>query len=437
MQLTFRLRPEAAPELPAPTLDLQAVIQVRPAPSTWRASVHVDPQLAGRALAGWELEDAGARPGELRLRRAGVALAALTVTARGDARELELFSAGLAAGRPRLFYGTDADLELEVGCYSEALCALRSRDDDQELDLGGVGLLVQSACGWISLRCAVGVDDVAVALAGGYALTPVDERSEELSFELAHVGTLHHVADRATGPFQVLAGLERSLAHPSFYAPFGAPLPVGDEDELLRIVADSLDPDDTLTDLADELGDGILSHYMGLDQEAMGLLARVSITLASLAADRCELDGDEYDTFTEWAGSALLTCLVAGSRAARAELVRDGESGDLDCWMDQSELEHLALGHSMFCRALEEACGDERAGRVWSLPLPCAMQVEQRLLEFLRRSGADLRVGPAPALLAFMCASFDLGVRFQIARLAPSLLDDYVGQRHLADVELG
>lgn len=419
MHLTLRGRHSTAVDIPTTRLTVADRLHLSLEASGWQLSVEVDAQKAGGAFASWGLQATARRSasGAPRWKLHSVPASELIVEAHGTRTELAAFRRGIRRGEPEHSAPWQARYELELGLYHAAAEQL---PEFVTVDLGDCALTIDPDAGWLAARVPVDAAEVRSITEQGASLMPVDDTCEEITLNELHVGTLFHVEeDELTTPWHVLAGLDQSLAHPDFYRPFGLTLEVADGAAFLDLVRDSLDGGGAdLADLAEQHGEHILAEYMGLSERAAEQLGRTALTLASVAADRLTSAGHVLpDDYEEWGTGVVLTCLVAGSRSARAELVRAGARSEMSEGPDTTELEHLTLATWLLHHALHDAAGDERAVRVWSLPLALAVETESLLLTALRDLGESPHTPVMTSMFASMCTAFDLGVRYQVACL--------------------
>lgn len=266
----------------------------------------------------------------------------------------------------------------------------------------------------------------------GYVLQPSSDWQEDVMWGEVIMGRIfkperegRHTPE-GPAPFLMLHGLASSLGNPLLMRPFAAPLEISDIDEMMRIVEQScqepaeLEIDDE--DISD-LDRTFRKEYAGFSADDLEMLMRTAIGFTEgIATDTCELyDIEELEE--EWMRSVfrtLVTAIISGSRVARAELARAGHDTSLDRGLGEEKLSALINGQLTFADATRRAIRDDRAWRCWSLGWGAAQTIEGLLAELL---ADELPEEPAPeGVLGDLLVCFDLGVRYQMARVAPELL---------------
>ena len=284
----------------------------------------------------------------------------------------------------------------------------------------------------ILLSTPFGLESVENIKKIGYALHPLDEWQEEIWWDDMIMGRLLKPEillndSPFVSPWLTLYGMQNSLAHPTFMRPFLPPLENIDEKELARIITDTVNSSDDLQlaweeEEEEEMEATFQREYMGFDPDDLDLLLRVPMAMTeNLGA---ELFGDDLDDDEdEWMSQvfSLLTIAgVAGSRMARAELARKGYDVGLENRLGDQDCMDLANGVLQFADAISDAVGDGRAAHIWSLERRGARLGETILEDLLLENmpqGVDIELAACDLYL-----SFDLGVRYQMARVAPELL---------------
>ena len=266
----------------------------------------------------------------------------------------------------------------------------------------------------------------------GYLLQPSNEWQEDIMWGEVIMGRLLKPSSETepgpegSAPFLILHGLESSLVNRSLMRPFAAPLEIAEREEMLRIIkescqeqADLLPPEDE----TDSMDRTFRQEYSGFAIDDLELLLRTAIGFTEgIATDCCE-DHDLESLSEEWMRQVfqvMVASLIAGSRVARAELARAGYQTALEQELGESNLSDLINGQLSFADAMRRAVRDNRAWRCWSLQWGDAQAAELILEELLEQ---ELPQDPAPeAVLGDILVCFDLGVRYQMARVAPLLL---------------
>ena len=269
-----------------------------------------------------------------------------------------------------------------------------------------------------------------------YILQPANEWQEDILWGDVIMGKLikNHDAKRNTPegppPFLVLHGLSNSLGNQLMMRPFAAPLPITDLAELRRIILETCQREEEGDGERNQLGENEMEYafrqeYGGFAGDDMELLMRCSVGLTEGTANEvCEVEdlGELSDEWMRTLFNILVTAIICGSRVARAELARSGYNTDLShCSLNEMELQELINGQLSFADSMRRAIRDERSSRVWSLPSGACQTAEILLGELLI---PELPNDPTPeAMLGDILLCFDLGVRYQMARVAPELLE--------------
>jgi len=266
----------------------------------------------------------------------------------------------------------------------------------------------------------------------GYVLQPSSDALEDVMWGEVIMGRIFkpdqesRETPEGPAPFLMLHGLASSLGNPTLMQPFAAPLVISDSEELERIIRQSCSQPAEIGLDQEELSDLDLTfrqEYAGLAVDDLELLLRTMVGFTEgLATDVCQIN-DIEDLSEEWMSytfQALLCSLTAGSRVARAELARDGYETSLEIELGEQNLSDLINGQLTFADSMRRAIGDDRSWRVWSLPWGDAQIAEGVLAEILLNELPD----PEPdCILGDLVVCFDLGVRYQMARVARHLLD--------------
>jgi len=269
----------------------------------------------------------------------------------------------------------------------------------------------------------------------GYAIHPLDDWQEEVWWDQLTIARLLKpevlIAEtKFVSPYLTLHGMQNSLAHPIFMRPFLPALPQVDHGEMSRIIRETINNSAELelawdSEEAEGMEAAFQQEYLGFDHDDLDLLLRVPVSLTeNLALENFGDDIDEdQDEWLSQVFSLLVISSICGSRVARAELARRGYDTSLDKRLGERDCMDLATGVLHFADALYDAIGDTRAAHLWSLERRAAMQAEIILDEMIMDNmpdGIDEDICICDVFL-----SFDLGVRYQMARVAPELLQEY------------
>ena len=267
----------------------------------------------------------------------------------------------------------------------------------------------------------------------GYLLQPVNEWQEDVMWGEVVMGRILKPRLEGTetpegpAPFLMLHGLSSALGNREMMRPFSAPLEITDAEELERIIRESAS---NIQDIApdeeemDDLERTFRQEYAGLAPDDLELLLRTVIGFTEgIATDTCEAY-ELNELPEEWMRQTfqvLVTAMITGSRVARAELARAGFETDLSHELGENLLSDLINGQLTFADAMRRAIRDDRSWRCWSLPWGAAQIAEGLLPELLSEELPD--DPPPDAILGDLITCFDLGVRYQMARVAPRLLE--------------
>lgn len=289
----------------------------------------------------------------------------------------------------------------------------------------------------LEVLAPVDMDTINAMTVSGYTLHPMDDWKERVVWEDSAMGLLLKPEqldvdeDAPTPPFLMLHGLENSLAHPVLMRPFPATLATLDLRDMERLIAETHRDSDSMEVVgSDDVHSGFDSEdlqaisqieYAGIDPEDMPIFLNVVFGLTEGLAESAFDDDDPSDDWIGAVTTTLIASLLSGSRLMRAELAHRGCDTALEKRLGERETMTLAYGAMYSADALRRAVGDPRAGRVWSLPLRAALRAEQVLQECVSAT-LDSDNIPTEELLGDMFLCLDLGVRYQLARVAPDVL---------------
>lgn len=304
-----------------------------------------------------------------------------------------------------------------------------------DFPLGDIILRLLPEDDQIVLLAPIDVKGVEDLKNSGYALQPIDDWQEEIWWEQLEMGRLlkpemlMQENDPQGAPFLALHGMQNSLAHPVFMRPFLPPLEGVDHNEMRRIIQDTIESSTELQlawDMEESSESDATFHqeYLGFNRDDLDLLLRAHIAISENLSDPyfeiADLEEDEEDDWLSHVFSLMVTASVCGSRFARAELARSGYDTSLDNRLGDRDCMDLASGILHFTDALYDAVGDDRAAHIWSLDRRTSRIAEQILDDTLLDA---MPAGVDPELVVYdLYLSFDLGVRYQMARVAPLLL---------------
>jgi len=424
-----------ADERPAPAISLPAAVRWQENSTSWTFISDITPAQAARLvrLGGFQADPDlpyrfwPAKP---------PARGQLTLTLSAGLAEWQTFQQEMEQ-RPRRrrdTYTITQAMHLEWPLLHPALSCVRLG----EFEVGQSLLRFMPDTGRMEVVAPVNSDVISAMTNSGYQLHPVDDWKEQVTWNDAVMGLLlkpeqlHTAEGEETPPFLLLHGLEHSLGHPLLMRPFLSTLPAMDISELERIIGQTaqmedhepVEPDGIEDpDTAQMLAQTYQEEWSGIDQQDMPILLHMLFALAEGVAEVIA-DSDEPDEETVGeAATTLLVGLLCGSRVMRAELAHRGYETTLgERRLGERETMALAYGGMYTAEALGRAVGDMRAARVWSLPLTAAMSAERQLLTHLSASEQAGHVAEEIIGDIFLC--FDLGVRYQLARVAPHILAD-------------
>lgn len=281
----------------------------------------------------------------------------------------------------------------------------------------------------LEIVCRVDTEQVHEMTQQGYSLHPTSDWKEQIIWHDSVMGILLKPeqldeGEEETPPFLLLHGLENSLAHPVLMRPFPATPQSCNLEELRRIALDTFeqmrDPDGDSYGVEDGEWNSIYQvEFVGVVQEDMEVLFTLVMGLTDKLLEQVgEEDGlDHPGELAEM----LTNSLIAGSRVMRAELGRQGYDPSLEHKLGERDTIALAHGVIYTNDALRRACGDSRSTRVWSLPLQAAIQAECLLLNLHEEALRDYPLS-AEEIAGDLLLCFDLGLRYQLARMAPELM---------------
>jgi hypothetical protein len=365
----------------------------------------------------------------------------LIVTVAGSAEEWHLFEteAKRRTRRNAELYQNLEQMYLEWPLPHPSLASLKPG----EFDLGDcIVRLLPDSC---SLEIVAPIDAAVVEAmnASGFTLHPISDWKEQVVWDDTGMGILlkPEQADidenGPTPPFLMLHGLENlmlhglenSLGHPVLMRPFPATLEGVDEEQMVRLIRST-------HEMGEELGRSVAVEgveadldsaememtfqveYAGIDPDDMPIILHLLYGLAEGQAEQAYGDEDPPEEWATSVVSALIASLLSGSRAMRAELAHRGWDASLERRLGERDTMALVYGVMYTADALRRAVGDARSGRVWSLPMPAALTAERVLQE----CAAAAALQKTRDVLADIFLCFDLGARYQLARVAPDVL---------------
>lgn len=421
------MRGMGAPPPSAPALSTQGGISWSEDPLRWQLSLPASPDEAAQMIRRHQLEIDPEHP-YLWSKAEGNTEIRLTVACEGAEWD-QLQESLLDSSRLKGASVPQGELQIEWPFLHPALSQLKKGT----VKLGDVYLHCSPSESRMLMYAPANQELLDTLRENGYLLQPVNEWQEDIMWGEVVMGRILKPRLEGTetpegpAPFLMLHGLSSSLGNKELMRPFAAPLEVTDADELERIIRESASNIQDITPDEEEIDDlerTFRQEYAGFSAEDVELILRTAVGYTEgVAADTCA-DYDLSELPEEWMRQTfqvLVTSIITGSRVARAELSRAGFETDLTRELGGNGLTDLINGQLTFVDSMRRAIRDDRSYRCWSLPWGSAQMAEGLLCELLVE---ELPEDPMPqGVLGDILACFDLGVRYQQARVNPGLLE--------------
>jgi hypothetical protein len=232
-------------------------------------------------------------------------------------------------------------------------------------------------------------------------------------------------------PYSQLDGLINTTSHPYLYHPVWPEI-----ENVSNEMAEHLLKDTVQVESWEDLEEDFRPDLLGISAEDLpALLVGVAHAVEGVCSQEMgqelqemwaddETGVDVAESFSppsdvEHAQHLIAASLFAGSRTARATFAKAGKDTSLEYSLGETASRQFIEGSILAHHSWLEIGGD-RFSRVFSLSPTTALKIEQTLMGWAH--SREWECLDYEHLWGWMCWSFDVGIRYQLARLIPEHL---------------